>query len=47
MRAAIRDPNPVVILEHEILYGQSFDVPEDPDFIVPLAPPRLSVPVMM
>ncbi|MCR6632000.1 MAG: pyruvate dehydrogenase complex E1 component subunit beta [Magnetospirillum sp.] len=36
LKAAIRDPNPVVVLENEILYGQSFDVPEDPDFIVPL-----------
>jgi pyruvate dehydrogenase E1 component beta subunit len=41
MRAAIRDPNPVVILEHEILYGQSFDVPEDPDFIVPIGPAKI------
>ncbi|MGF1474438.1 MAG: pyruvate dehydrogenase complex E1 component subunit beta [Geminicoccaceae bacterium] len=36
LKAAIRDPNPVVFLENEILYGQSFEVPEDPDFIVPI-----------
>jgi len=36
LKAAIRDPNPVVVLENELLYGQSFDVPEDPDFIVPI-----------
>jgi pyruvate dehydrogenase E1 component beta subunit len=36
LKAAIRDPNPVVVLENEILYGQSFDVPDDPEFIVPL-----------
>lgn len=36
MKAAIRDPNPVIVLENEILYGQSFEVPTDPDFIVPI-----------
>ncbi len=36
LKAAIRDPNPVVFLENEILYGQSFAVPSDPDFIVPI-----------
>ena len=36
LKASIRDPNPVIFLENEILYGQSFDVPEDPDFIVPI-----------
>ena len=36
MKAAIRDPNPVVVLENELLYGQSFDVPDDPDFVVPI-----------
>jgi pyruvate dehydrogenase E1 component beta subunit len=41
MKAAIRDPNPVVVLENEILYGQSFDVPEDPDFIVPLGKAKI------
>lgn len=36
IKAAIRDPNPVIMLENEILYGQSFDVPDDKDFIVPI-----------
>ncbi len=36
LRAAIRDPNPVIFLENEILYGHSFEVPEDEDFILPL-----------
>ena len=36
MKSAIRDPNPVIFLENEILYGQSFEVPEDPDFVVPI-----------
>ncbi|HYC04818.1 MAG TPA: pyruvate dehydrogenase complex E1 component subunit beta [Azospirillaceae bacterium] len=36
IKAAIRDPNPVVVLENEILYGQSFEVPTDPDFIIPI-----------
>jgi pyruvate dehydrogenase E1 component beta subunit len=35
LKTAIRDPNPVVFLENEILYGRSFDVPTDPDFTVP------------
>ena len=36
LKAAIRDPNPVVFLENEILYGHSFEVPEDPDHLVPI-----------
>ncbi len=36
LKAAIRDPNPVVFLENEILYGKSFDVPEMDDWIVPI-----------
>jgi pyruvate dehydrogenase E1 component beta subunit len=36
LRAAIRDPNPVIFLENEILYGHSFPCPEDPDFILPI-----------
>ncbi|MDE1896889.1 MAG: pyruvate dehydrogenase complex E1 component subunit beta, partial [Rhodospirillales bacterium] len=36
LRAAIRDPNPVIFLENEILYGHSFEVPEDGDFILPI-----------
>ncbi len=36
MKAAIRDPNPVVFLENEILYGQSFDCPTSEDYVVPI-----------
>ena len=35
LKAAIRDPNPVVFLEHEMLYGHEFDVP-DGDHVVPI-----------
>jgi pyruvate dehydrogenase E1 component beta subunit len=36
LKAAIRDPNPVIFLENEMLYGQSFEVPQDKDWIVPI-----------
>ncbi|MCI5049948.1 MAG: pyruvate dehydrogenase complex E1 component subunit beta [Rickettsiales bacterium] len=36
LKAAIRDPNPVVFLENEITYGWNFDVPEGDDHIVPI-----------
>jgi pyruvate dehydrogenase E1 component beta subunit len=36
LKAAIRDPNPVVFLEHEMLYGQEFDVPEEIDWVLPI-----------
>jgi pyruvate dehydrogenase E1 component beta subunit len=36
LKSAIRDPNPVVFLENEILYGKSFDVPNVDDWIVPI-----------
>jgi pyruvate dehydrogenase E1 component beta subunit len=35
MKTAIRDPNPVIFLENEILYGRSFDVPVQDDFTIP------------
>ena len=35
LKTAIRDPNPVIFLENEILYGRTFDVPTDPDFTIP------------
>lgn len=44
LRAAIRDPNPVVVLENELLYGQSFEVPVDPDYIVPIGKARIERP---
>ncbi|WP_298163076.1 pyruvate dehydrogenase complex E1 component subunit beta [Brevundimonas sp.] len=36
LKAAIRDPNPVVFLEHEMMYGIEFDVPDVEDWIVPI-----------
>ncbi|MGL4490754.1 MAG: pyruvate dehydrogenase complex E1 component subunit beta [Rhizobiaceae bacterium] len=41
MKAAIRDPNPVIFLENEILYGQSFDVPKLDDFVLPIGKARV------
>ena len=36
LKAAIRDPNPVVFLEHELLYGNSFPVPDIEDYVLPI-----------
>jgi len=36
LKAAIRDPNPVVFLENEMLYGVEFDVPEGVDWVLPI-----------
>jgi pyruvate dehydrogenase E1 component beta subunit len=36
LKAAIRDPNPIVFLEHEMLYGTEFEVPELDDFVLPI-----------
>ena len=44
LKAAIRDPNPVIFLENEILYGQQFDVPEDPDFVLPIGKAKIERP---
>ncbi len=41
LKSAIRDPNPVVFLENEILYGRSFDVPEIEDFTVPIGKAKI------
>ncbi|KZB67960.1 pyruvate dehydrogenase [Thalassospira lucentensis] len=41
LKAAIRDPNPVVFLENEILYGQSFEVPDDDDFVLPIGQAKI------
>jgi len=41
LKSAIRDPNPIIFLEHEIMYGQSFDVPDDTDFTVPIGKARI------
>ncbi|CAA2107334.1 2-oxoisovalerate dehydrogenase subunit beta [Methylobacterium bullatum] len=41
LKAAIRDPNPVIFLENEILYGQSFPVPKLDDFVLPIGKARI------
>ena len=41
LKAAIRDPNPVIFLENEMLYGASFPVQNDPDYIVPIGCARV------
>jgi pyruvate dehydrogenase E1 component beta subunit len=35
LKSAIRDPNPVIVLENELMYGRTFEVPSDPDFLIP------------
>jgi pyruvate dehydrogenase E1 component beta subunit len=42
LKAAIRDPSPVIFLENEILYGQSFDVPKLEDFVLPIGKARVA-----
>ena len=42
MKTAIRDPNPVIFLENEILYGRSFDVPVLDDFTIPFGKARIA-----
>ncbi len=41
LKAAIRSPNPVVFLEHEMMYGQEFDVPEGEDWVVPIGKAKI------
>jgi len=41
LKAAIRDPNPVIFLENEIAYGRSFPVPKLDDFVVPIGKARI------
>ena len=42
LKAAIRDPSPVIFLENEILYGQSFEVPKLHDFVLPIGKARVA-----
>ncbi|MCZ4261138.1 pyruvate dehydrogenase complex E1 component subunit beta [Limimaricola sp. G21655-S1] len=42
LKSAIRDPNPVIFLENEILYGRSFEVPVLDDFTIPLGKARIA-----
>lgn len=41
LKSAIRDPNPVVFLENELMYGSNFDVPDDPDFTIPIGKAKI------
>ena len=41
LKAAIRDPNPIIFLENEVLYGQTFDVPTDPEFVLPIGKAKI------
>src|SRR5213076_214120 len=42
LKSAIRDPNPVIFLENEILYGHSFPVPKLDDFVVPIGKAKIA-----
>jgi pyruvate dehydrogenase E1 component beta subunit len=42
LKAAIRDPNPIIFLENEILYGQSFPVPKLDDYLLPIGKARIA-----
>lgn len=42
LKSAIRDPNPVIVLENEILYGRTFEVPELDDYTVPIGKARIA-----
>ena len=44
LKSAIRDSNPVIFLENEILYGQSFEVPDSDDWTVPIGKARIARP---
>jgi pyruvate dehydrogenase E1 component beta subunit len=41
LKSAIRDPNPVIFLEHELLYGQTFPVPTSADYLVPIGKAKI------
>ena len=41
MKTAIRDPNPIIFLENEIMYGRSFEVPATEDFTIPLGKAKI------
>jgi pyruvate dehydrogenase E1 component beta subunit len=42
LKAAIRDPNPVIFLENEILYGKTFEVPKMDDWVVPFGKAKVA-----
>ncbi|GAA0781099.1 pyruvate dehydrogenase complex E1 component subunit beta [Roseibium denhamense] len=41
LKAAIRDPNPIIFLENEILYGHSFEIPDMEDFVLPIGKAKI------
>jgi pyruvate dehydrogenase E1 component beta subunit len=41
LKAAIRDPNPVIFLEHELMYGETFEIPEMDDYVLPIGKARI------
>lgn len=41
LKAAIRDPNPVIFLENEMMYGQTFQVPADPEWVLPIGKAKI------
>ena len=42
LKSAIRDPNPVIFLENELVYGHSFELPDDKDYLVPIGKARIA-----
>jgi pyruvate dehydrogenase E1 component beta subunit len=41
LKAAIRDPNPVIFMENELMYGTTFDVPKSDDFVLPIGKAKI------
>jgi pyruvate dehydrogenase E1 component beta subunit len=41
LKAAIRDPNPIVFLEHEMMYGNEFEIPDVEDFVLPIGKAKI------
>lgn len=41
LKAAIRDPNPVIFLENELMYGRSFPAPEEDDYVLPIGKAKI------
>ena len=44
LKAAIRDPNPIVFLEHEMMYGNEFEIPDVEDFVLPIGKAKIQRP---
>ncbi len=41
LKSSVRDKNPIIFLEHELMYGQSFNVPDDPDYTIPIGKAKI------